>query len=510
MEKLLFLVFIALCSCTANQTEDSRADRAMALLNQRKYSEAKHTLEEALAKDPTNKTKAYLLSMAYVGEVDAELFSLLQKVVSEQNTPPPEVLAKLDCGKEEWDSLKDKSIACMMSRILRQIPEHEVENIEKAKKLLREYYPDPKTTNHDKNFFIAYLELYKILNRARILTSQEMYERVKKIETIRSEKELIPGQKEFEEVNALIKIPIHHLKNMSDEFMHMFRRLKYSYTKIATYTKNIDGKPILEVEGKKLYFDENTDVSSFVHFGIEVLSSQGEKVDRNSNRNLQGVLEKIAPRLLYQLDQLGYITRNSKTLDKVFLSFKFQKFILDFLKEAVTVKEGRQVSSDVDDLRLVWLKDGLKSNPPGIFGDLKKSIISTWNQEDITPIFDFHRRTKDEWNTLGIILKRWDSLGREDDFSELEEAFRVFVRNDTKTIFRHNRDSSENFLLLTPKEFIATVLLDAEYFLENYAKGSYTKKVPDEKKVKIIQFEFLEIKKWLEKNIINYRADSFS
>lgn len=533
----VLVALTGLSACSLNKTDESQKDRSMALLNQRKYDQSVGELEDKLRANPNDRSTALLLSMAHIGSANAEMLQLFSAVLGRQGKPAPSVLAKIQCDDEAWDSLKDKNLACVASRILRQTPEELNPDMGRAQQLLRQYYANPKLTEADVNFLSAYVELYRFLNRFRYLTGprvgaefRNLSLNAKKIEDVRTP--------EFEKADRLFALVVRELKSMGDEFMQVFRRLKYSYSKLAKYTASIDGKPILQYKRHVLVFDEDMSVARLARFVITVLNDeQGKadekldqhasnlgtttvrvpsaapkdkqgKVDEKLNQHFSGILSRAAPRLMQLARELKYATPSNLAWDKISTSFAFEKLLKDFLG-SLGETAGRAPSADLT----VWMtneidlaSDAMWENPPGLFGEFVKAMRESWDTESLRALSAYHRASAPEWEELSAILQLWSKV--RDNGEDRFEGNRMM----TALVDRRERDREylkfpSTVTAESMDQWIRDFVTEAGRYEQDYELGKFSSDLqpPSAERRELVHEAWSRTRAWLERNVLIQR-----
>ncbi len=505
---LSLLALANFAACSLNKTEESQKDRSMALLNERKYDQSVQELEASLQSNPRDRSTALLLSMAHVGKANAEMLQLFGMVLGRQGNPPPGVLSTVQCSDEPWEDLRDKSIECIVTRILQQVPDEPNRNVIRAQMLLREYYPQPAATAADVNFFAAYVELYRVLNRVRVLSSPAI---TKKLEELRLEEKTFENlsSAEFEEADAQFSFIVRELKAMGDELMHIFRRLKYSYSKLAKYTASIDGKPLLEYKEHKLVFDEEMSVARIAKFVIAVLNDEEGEADKRINNNISGLLNKAAPEIMKLARKLRYASGPAEAWDKISTSFKFERAIKQFLRGLQGGMDGRSPNADLS----AWMVEEVETatnvmweNPPGIFGDFVQSLRDSWNGESMRPLVAYSKISAPEWRELSEILKLWDKVRANGDD-------RFEGRKMSKTLVQR-RENDPQYLAFpvtvnagTIKNWLSEIVREAHQYEKDYERGKFSVDniPPSADRVALVREAWTRTKSWLEKNVLTAR-----
>ncbi len=499
----LFAALLALVSCTLNKTEDSKKDRSMSLLNERRYEESIEELEQALRDNPKDRSNALLLAMAHIGRANAELFQLLGAVLAHQSVPPPSLLAAVRCGDEPWDNLQNKSVACLATRILRQVPEEPNLNMARAQALIRDYYRDYRGTSSDINFLAAYIELYRILNRTRVLTSKKFGAEITKVRITHKKFEDVTTP-EFEKADALFAFTVRELKAMGEEFMHFFRRMKYSYSKLATYTKSIDGKPMLEYKRHRLIFDDEMTVSRIFKFMVNAMEDEKGDTDRNLNRKLSGFLEKWAPEIVKIARRLRYVSGPEEALDRITTSIQFESFIRDFL-----TRLGNSARGPASDIPF-FLRDDFDraadvfwETPPGIFGDLSSALRQSWDSESLRAMAEYHRKSAPDWTELADVLALWKKVSEDSSGTYAGHKMRdsIFERRRLDASYLRFPDK------ISPESvhgWLREVVTEAGRYEQDYLSGKYSAngELPLPARRALVHEAWTRTKAWCEKNLL--------
>jgi hypothetical protein len=504
---LLVTLGIALGACTANRTDESRKDREMALLNQRKYGQSVNELETSLRQNPNDRSTALLLAMAHIGEANAEMLQLFSSVLKAQGAPPPELLARVRCNDEPWDNLQDKSAACIASRILRNVPDELNADMARSQQLLRQYYPDARATKSDVNFLAAYVEVYRFLNRFNYLTNPRTWADAEglKLDNKKFDDVTTP---EFEKADAMFGLGVHELKNLGDEFMQAYKRLQHSYGKLAKYTSSINGKPIIQYKGHVLIFDEDMSVDRIAKFVLTVLNDEQGKADKKLNENFSGILSRLAPAAVRLARELEYVSGPTEAWNHITTSFQFENLLKNFLR-GLSLGSGRVPSADLSGWMIDELDtagDELLKNPPGLFGDFAKAMRESWNTESMRALSAYHKATAPEWLELSEIIRLWGKV-RDND----EDSFEG--RKMAHDLVSH-READHNYLkfpaTVTPVSidgWFREILAEGAVYERGYEAGKYSpnNRPPSPARRALVHEAWTRSNAWLAKNVLLQR-----
>lgn len=500
----LLLLFV-LSACSLNQTDEAKKDRSMALLNQRKYERSVDELENALRANPNDHSTALLLAMAHIGRANAEMLQLFSAVLGKQENPPPALLARVKCNDEPWDSLKDESLACVASRILRQVPDQLNPDVARSQQLLRQYYDNPKITSADVNFFAAYVELYRLLNRFNALSSPATAARFDDLHLDNAKFDDITSP-EFEKADSLFGYVVRELKTMGDEFMQVYKRLKYSYSKLAKYTASIDGKPIVSYKDHVLIFDEDMSVARIAHFAITVLEDEEGKTDERLNANVSGLLARAMPEMERMAQRLRYVSGPTLAWERISTAFHFEKLFKDFLK-GLSGGIGRGPSADLSG----WMVDEVEKagnvlweHPPGIFGDFLNAMKDSWDSESLRALSAYHKASAPEWEELSAICRLWGEV--RDKGADRFEGRRM-VKD---LVSRRERDREylkfpENPDARSVNVWLREVADEGSIYERNYELGKYSSdlKPPGAARRALVHNAWTRTRAWLDRNVLS-------
>jgi hypothetical protein len=498
------LLLLLLSSCSLNQTDEAKKDRSMALLNQRKYAQSVDELEASLRANPNDRSTALLLAMAHIGHADAEMLQLFSAVLGKQEHPAPALLAKVKCNDEPWDSLKDESIACVASRILRQVPDELNGDVARSQQLLRQYYGNPKVTSADVNFFAAYVETYRLLNRFNALASPATGARFDELHLDNTKFDDISSP-EFEKADSLFGYLVRELKTMGDEFMQVYKRLKYSYSKLAKYTASIDGKPLVSYKGHVLIFDEDMSVSRIARFAITVLEDEEGKADDRLNANVSGILARSMPQLVRVAQRLRYVSGPTMAWNRISTAFRFERLFKDFLK-GLSGGLGRGPSADLSGWMVTEVEKAgneMWEHPPGIFGDFLNAMKDSWDSESLRALSAYHKASAPEWEELSAICRLWGEVrdNKADRFEGRRMVKDLVARREANRDYLKFPDTVDARSVNT---WLRDVLTEGSIYERNYELGKYSSnlKPPSHARVALVHEAWARSVTWLDHNVL--------
>lgn len=165
------LIFL-LCAGCAPKSVDSyhtaeNEEEIVRLFNQHEYRKAVWLIESREGKKPADPKVAFLLGQAYLGCAGFEPLAFAAKVSGAQDFSSPDARELFPaCPPAPLDSLRGTDPACLLKRVYLHFPDPDLEELRRARELLRSAYPDPSSTPEWVNVLIGGVETASVTARA--------------------------------------------------------------------------------------------------------------------------------------------------------------------------------------------------------------------------------------------------------------------------------------------------------------------------------------------------------
>ena len=335
---LLISVALLTNGCSLFQSARSRTDRAVSLMNHGNYSAAVSLLEQEHGNHPDDHHVTVLLAQAHLGSAKLEMLELADHVMSGQaRSGAIELKARPDCPAGPIKDVHDSDAGCILLRILTELPAADDPHVLRARDLLRAAYPDPVHTSTDINFLAAFVEFSSALARTRAF--------------------IIKGQIQGPQ-DIQISAFIHQSKGLLDELQQGLKRARYSYGKVSRFVANLDGKPLIEIGGQKLVFNEDIGVPALLRFMAAVLHESADQIDSQLNTASAGALGNLGSGFVSVLQSLDLANFGGETGQMLVSTLHFESAIGAALS---SVADGVEKDEHFDVFSQAW------KDPPRIF-----------------------------------------------------------------------------------------------------------------------------------------------
>lgn len=426
-------------SCGQNQSDRSRVDHAIHAMNNRQYDEAVSILESVYAENPAHSSNALLLAQAHLGKAGFEMMGLIEKVAGAQENVDPDQywVDQPHCDSGPIEKIAGYDVRCLIFRLMNNLPDAEDPSLIRARNILRSAFKDPAQTPSDANFLSALVEFSSAFYRIR-----EFGKTQSKVLLEQEPNDVATADQQF-------KLVSHHLKRFLIETHYGFKRLRYSYGKLARIVKSMDGKPMVTIGDRTLMFSDNLDTADILRFASVLVQDRAEGVDSQISDFVGQGIRVAGIKYMGTLARLDRAFFSRDQLEELSISWKFNHATAKLLEWLA--------ASDSKDFKfkpamLLW------DNPPIIFREFRDAIESGWTKETVGPLWDYFLSTRDRWNELGHIMDDWGAwYNNELTFaqrSQIEAYLREAIHNDrnftnlperirTETLEKYGQDLTE-------------------------------------------------------------------
>jgi hypothetical protein len=388
-------------------------DRATRFMNERQYSEAINILEGIYAENPNNSQTALLLAQAHLGNAHFEMMDLIGKVSGRQDPIPADTywVVQPKCDDGPIEKIAGYDIRCILFRLMNHLPDAEDPSLIRARNILRTTFKDPSQTASDVNFLSAVVEFNSALFRLRNLGTSKA-------------KELLDHEPTNQAMaDAQFKLVSHNVKRFIVEIFLGFKRLRYSYGKLANFIRNLDGKPMITIGDQTLIFSDNLDTKDILRFAALIVHDRAQGVDDQLSYLAQRQIQIVGMKYSSQLAKFDRSFFSRDQLENLSIYWRFNHAISQIFDEIAEIDTR---DNQFKPATLLW------ENPPILFREFRDSIEQGWSQEAATPVWDYFLRTKDRWNELGQILDAWAYWFDQGLSRAQQTEIRSFIRRTIK------------------------------------------------------------------------------
>jgi len=181
---LSLLLALSLLAGCAPESVDSyhtaeNEEEIVRLLNAREYGKAIWLIESRHGRQPGEADTSFLLAQAYLGKAGFEPLKVAARVSAPQNfSSPAGKLLFPSCQSGRVEAVAQEPVLCLLKRIYLNTPDPDVEEMSRARALLRRAYPDPASAPEWVNVLIGAVETASCVKRVgaiylRVLEARE-------------------------------------------------------------------------------------------------------------------------------------------------------------------------------------------------------------------------------------------------------------------------------------------------------------------------------------------------